>query len=243
MLAVNGQPNAHLEAAPAARGTLPVRVGRHRRPRAHVPVHAGRDRADDQRQALTLRRQPGVGPGRGALLPARGRRCTTTASSTSPRPRAAARRRPDPTRSRATATVPGRSGPTTPGPAAAAGVPVARARRRSTSPTTSPRASAAPWCVCEDNVNDNYLRGLPEGGQLSDIALNRLTSATGAPRFNDEFAGSTFSPDGRDALREHPGARRDDVRDLGPLAPDRCLTSSSGSDRPGGRWRWKELTS
>ncbi len=50
--------------------------------------------------------------------------------------------------------------------------------------------------VCEDNVNDNFLRGLTPDGQLFDIALNRLVSSTGTPRFNDEFAGSTFSPDG-----------------------------------------------
>jgi secreted PhoX family phosphatase len=59
--------------------------------------------------------------------------------------------------------------------------------------TTSPRGTLV---VCEDNVNDNYLRGLSRGGRLFDIALNRLTSNTGTPRFNDEFAGSTFSPDG-----------------------------------------------
>ena len=59
--------------------------------------------------------------------------------------------------------------------------------------TTSPQGTLV---VCEDNVNDNYLRGLTRGGQLFDIALNRLVSSTGTPRFNDEFAGSTFSPDG-----------------------------------------------
>jgi secreted PhoX family phosphatase len=50
--------------------------------------------------------------------------------------------------------------------------------------------------LCEDNVNDNFLRALSHSGRLSDIALNRLVSSTGAPRFNDEFAGATFSPDG-----------------------------------------------
>jgi secreted PhoX family phosphatase len=50
--------------------------------------------------------------------------------------------------------------------------------------------------LCEDNINDNYLRGLTPGGQLFDIALNRLVSSSGAIRFNDEFAGATFSPDG-----------------------------------------------
>jgi hypothetical protein len=52
--------------------------------------------------------------------------------------------------------------------------------------------------VCEDSDADNYLRGLNRGGQLWDIALNRVESArTGLPRYNDEFAGSTFSPDGQ----------------------------------------------
>ena len=50
--------------------------------------------------------------------------------------------------------------------------------------------------VCEDSTDDNYVRGLSRGGQLWDIALNRLTSSTGVDRSGDEFAGSTFSPDG-----------------------------------------------
>ncbi len=61
--------------------------------------------------------------------------------------------------------------------------------------TASPRGTLI---LCEDNVNDNYLRGLSRGGQLSDVALNRMVSQLGTrpSRFNDEFAGSTFSPDG-----------------------------------------------
>jgi uncharacterized protein len=59
--------------------------------------------------------------------------------------------------------------------------------------TTSARGTLV---VCEDNVNDNYIRGLHRSGQLFDIALNRLVSRTGTPRFDDEFAGTTFSPDG-----------------------------------------------
>jgi hypothetical protein len=54
--------------------------------------------------------------------------------------------------------------------------------------TTSKRGTLI---LCEDNVNDNFVRGLSRGGQLFDVALNRLPG-----RFNDEFAGSTFSPDG-----------------------------------------------
>lgn len=51
--------------------------------------------------------------------------------------------------------------------------------------------------LCEDGTGDNFLRGLTRGGQIFDIALNRLTrNVGGAPRFGEEFAGATFSPDG-----------------------------------------------
>jgi len=59
--------------------------------------------------------------------------------------------------------------------------------------TTSKRGTLV---ICEDHDVDNYLRGLTHRGDLFDIALNRLVSSTGATRFNDEFAGTTFSPDG-----------------------------------------------
>ena len=59
--------------------------------------------------------------------------------------------------------------------------------------TTSPRGTLI---LCEDNTNDNYLRGLSRKGELFDVALNRMVSITGADRSGDEFAGSTFSPDG-----------------------------------------------
>ena len=51
--------------------------------------------------------------------------------------------------------------------------------------------------VCEDSSGDNFIRGLTRRGELFDIALNRLRSGTGTDRSGDEFAGSTFSPDGR----------------------------------------------
>jgi uncharacterized protein len=46
--------------------------------------------------------------------------------------------------------------------------------------------------LCEDSDEDNYLRGLSRGGDLWDIALNRLPGNPDA-----EFAGSTFSNDGK----------------------------------------------
>jgi uncharacterized protein len=59
--------------------------------------------------------------------------------------------------------------------------------------TVSPNGTIV---LCEDNINDNYLRGLTRNGFLFDVALNRLVGNTGTPRFDDEFAGATFSPDG-----------------------------------------------
>jgi secreted PhoX family phosphatase len=54
--------------------------------------------------------------------------------------------------------------------------------------TTSPRGTLV---ICEDHDQDNYIRGLTQNGELWNIALNRMAGRTG-----DEFAGSTFSPDG-----------------------------------------------
>lgn len=54
--------------------------------------------------------------------------------------------------------------------------------------TTSRRGT---MILCEDHDQDNYLRTLTRGGQLSSLALNRMAGRTG-----DEFAGSTFSVDG-----------------------------------------------
>ena len=59
--------------------------------------------------------------------------------------------------------------------------------------TTSKRGTLI---LCEDNTQDNFVRGLTRGGDLFDIALNRIVSRTGADRSGDEFAGSTFSVDG-----------------------------------------------
>lgn len=61
--------------------------------------------------------------------------------------------------------------------------------------TTSPRGTLV---LCEDGPGDNYLRGLNRGGQIFDIALNRLrrNEPPHEPRFDEEFAGTTFSQDG-----------------------------------------------
>jgi|RhiMethySRZTD1v2_1073278.scaffolds.fasta_scaffold17846_2 uncharacterized protein len=51
--------------------------------------------------------------------------------------------------------------------------------------------------LCEDSTGDNFLRSLSPEGRIGNIALNRLFSSTGTPRFGDEFAGACFSPSGR----------------------------------------------
>ena len=50
--------------------------------------------------------------------------------------------------------------------------------------------------VCEDGSNDNYVRALRPDGTLVDVAWNALYANTDRDRTDDEFAGSTFSPDG-----------------------------------------------
>ena len=46
--------------------------------------------------------------------------------------------------------------------------------------------------MCEAGGDRNFLRGLTRKGDLFDIAQNKI-----AAQINDEFAGATFSPDGR----------------------------------------------
>ena len=72
--------------------------------------------------------------------------------------------------------------------------------------------------ICEDGPVDNYVRGLTKHGELFDIALNRLrrNAPPNAARFGEEFAGATFSPDGRHVVRQHPGLPGDHVRIWGP---------------------------
>jgi hypothetical protein len=53
--------------------------------------------------------------------------------------------------------------------------------------TTSPGGALV---LCEDHNDGNYLRGLTLDGELFSIAKNNMGNG------NEEFAGSTFSPDG-----------------------------------------------
>ena len=52
--------------------------------------------------------------------------------------------------------------------------------------------------ICEDGPVENYVRRLDADGELANIVLNQLrrNAPPFAPRFGEEFAGATFSPDG-----------------------------------------------
>jgi secreted PhoX family phosphatase len=62
--------------------------------------------------------------------------------------------------------------------------------------TTSPRGTII---LCEDGPVENFVRGLTRDGQLFNIALNQLrrNAPPHAARFSEEFAGSTFSRNGK----------------------------------------------
>ena len=236
MLAVVGQPNLDLAVAQPKRATLPGRVGRHRRPGPDAsrtrPAQTAPTTNDD-----ALIYVGNQGRAKGAAYFSRlegqvydhGRRLLHLDPGRWP----GRDRRPDrsPT---ATATAPARSGRI--GPASQTlqllyESPGADTLDFPDNVTASPRGTLI---LCEDNINDNYLRGLSRGGQLWDIALNRMVSQlNGANRFNDEFAGLDLQPGRRDAVRQHPGVARDLLRDLGAVGADRGLTAPDRSARLG----------
>ena len=201
MLRVKGVTNAHLEGNQVA-GTEydvdwveiddPVRV---------VPVHSrGQPAPTSNDDALTARRQPGLGAGRGVLLPARGPGLRARASIffTSTQGGGAAE--------------PGTTAATRAGFGNGSGQVWAYDPKRQKLRVVyqSPDRATLDF---PDNITTSQprhaggLRGqqsattssadCPRTGDLWDIALNRLTSSTGDDRSNDEFAGSTFSPDGQ----------------------------------------------
>ena len=141
----------------------------------------------------------GFAAGCGAVLATRGRRRRRQRRSTSPRRRAAARRsRASATRCRAGATASVRSGRTTPGPSASTSSTSRLVQDTLDFPDNVTTRGRNTLVLCEDSTSDNFLRTLTSSGKLGDLALNRLVSQIGArlPRFNDEFAGATFSPNG-----------------------------------------------
>ena len=182
----------------AGRRQLPGHLGRHRGPQPDVPLHARPDRPDPERRGAQPRRR------------ARGARRA--------RPGSRGSRAPSYDRGTVYFTSTQGGGPAEPGDSDTVGgwgngsgqvwgYDTCGAGCGSCTSRPAPEALDLPdnvttgrtgtLVLCEDSSGDNYLRGLSPDGAIWNLALNRLVSSTGTPRFGDEFAGATFSPDGQ----------------------------------------------
>ena len=70
--------------------------------------------------------------------------------------------------------------------------------------------------LCEDNTNLNFVRGLTRKGELFDLALNQIM--TPSNRTGRRVRRGHLQPRLLDALRQHPGQQRHELRHLGSLA-------------------------
>ena len=207
MLKVKGVDNAHLEGTQTTGASVRRRVGRHPRARHRVrPTRPASPRRPPTTPRWCTSATRAARRGRPASRGSRARP-TTTASSTSPPPRAVGRPRPGRTRSRGYGNGSGQVW----------GYDIKRRKLTCLFQSPGPMVLDLPdnvttskhgtLVVCEDNVNDNFIRGLTRRGQLFDIALNRLTSSTGADRVQRRVRGFDVQPERRDPVREHPGRR------------------------------------
>ena len=95
---------------------------------------------------------------------------------------------------------------------------------------------AGHWSSARTTTNDNFVRGLTRKGDLltSPERLCRPASADLRRRvrraLNDEFAGSTFSPDGRTLFVNIQASQRHDLRDLGSLGRHRRLSDGRADE-------------
>ena len=199
-------------------------------PRAGRPVrlHAGPARPDPQRHGARARRQPGLGEGRGLLLPARGTGLPARRHLLHLDPGRWRRRGADPAAGgrRLRQRVRVRSGPTTSSAAQLTCVFQSPGPLVLDLPDNITTSKHGTLVVCEDNVSDNFIRGLTRKGELFDIALNRLRSSAGCRPVQRRVRRVDVQPRRAHPVRQHPGHGRDDLRDLGTLAPDRGLTRS-----------------
>ena len=191
MLAITGQPNAHLEARQPQRATYGVRwvdiddpdplmapgttndqalvkVGDQGRAQGAALFSRLEGQVYDNNVVYFTSTQGGADAEQDWGDPAAAPPTTTTTTSAGS--------------ARATA----RSGPTTavPRPCRSSTRPRSTTRRRTSRfdfPDNITTSADGTLVVCEDSTVDNYIRGLSRGGQLWDIALNRLVSQLGQP--------------------------------------------------------------
>ena len=224
MLEVKGRPNIHLEAAQPPGSAYPVEWVDIDDP-SPVPVHARRAGADDEQRRDQPRRPAGLGSRRGVLLAPGGRdlrpRRRLLHLDAGRRPRGDEHR---PDRERLRQRQRPDLGVPHPRAGAAAAVPVAAARRARLPRQrhTSPRGTLVR--LRGQRQRQLPARADPARASCSTSRSTGSVSGTGTPRYDDEFAGSTFIPGRAHAVRQHPGQPRHDVRHLGRLAQDRRLT-------------------
>ena len=181
MLAVKGVPQANLAATQPERATYNVTLGRHRRPGADVPLHPGPARPHHQRHGAQPRRQPGPGAGGGVVLAAGGRHL-----------------RPG---HRLLHSTQG-GGPAEPGPSDTvqgfgngfgqvwaydtssgrlrAGVPVAGPEVLDF-PDNVTASKRGTLILCEDSIDDNFVRGLSPAGGCRTSPSTGWSAARGDP--------------------------------------------------------------
>ena len=180
----------------ATRSTAPLlrRLGRHRRPRPTFPYTPGQPAPTTNNAALTYVGDQGRAQGAAHFSRLEGA-TFDNGGSTSPPPREAARRRPARPIAAATATAPARSGPTT------------RSRQKLSCVYQSPgpddarlpgqhhrRSDRGTIVLCEDGPRQLHPR--PDRTASCSTSPSTGCNSDGTPRFDDEFAGATFSPDG-----------------------------------------------
>ena len=167
--------------------------------------------------------QPGSGAGRGLVLAPGGRVydrgvvyfCSTQGGGP-------AEPGHSDTVARAGATASGRCGRTTRARASCGSSTSRPAPTRSTSPTTSRRSNARHARALRGQRQRQLpARPDPARASCSTSPSTGWSSSTGTPRFNDEFAGSTFSPDGHTLFVNIQASRGHDVRHLGAVGAHR----------------------
>ena len=230
MLRVVGQPNAHLEADQANGATYAVDWVDIADPNPTFPYTPGQPAPTTNDAALSYVGNQGRAQGaahfsrlEGATL-SKGKIYFTSTQGGGPRRDRARSSSP------ATATAAGQIWAYDPTEQTLdVRLPVAGRRPCSSCPTTSRHSDKGTIVICEDGA-DRQLHPRPDEATAS-CSTSPSTGSAGnappdAPRFDEEFAGATFSPDGDTLFVNIQAAQAICVRHLGALGPHRRLADT-----------------
>ena len=248
MLAVKGEPNAHLEASQRKRATYEVEWVDIDDPDPDFAYTPGQTAPTTNDKAINYVGDQGRAQGAACFSRLEGQVYDDgVVYFTSTQGGGARRAGTTPTPWPATATATARSGPTTPAPRRCSCVYQSPGPRDARLPRQHHhQPSAARWWSARTAPSTTTSAASPAAASSG---TSRSTGSSAARpachRYGDEFAGSTFSPDGHTLFVNIQASRGHDVRDLGPLARDRRLrncfhngptdprTSAAQRDRPG----------